>query len=597
MSLTASSGLSDDSPMASAKTSVLKGIALSPGIGRGTAVVLGRGGGWTHPVGPVDALDCDAEVSRFREACRRSAAGLEALRSAAGVGVGSAVAEILRAQELLLEDRVFLDLVSQRIREHALSAEAAVGEVVAELSGAFGELLDPYMRERGADLRDVGHRVHLALSGRTHDLDLPAETILVAGDLSPSLVASLDPARVKGVVTELGAKESHAAILLRSLGIPAVGAISDVAEAVSSGSSVLLDGIAGLVFIAPGESVLAEYERLETDLQAYDALLAGEALLPAITVDGVAVRLAANLGKAADTEAALRWNADGIGLYRTEFAFDIRDRFPTEDEQTAILRGVAARLDPKPVVFRLLDIGAEKALPYFPLPVVSNPALNLRGVRLLLAHPEVLRPQLRAILRVSAMHSVSALLPMIGGVEDVRAVKDLLAEAKADLRSRGLPFDDEMPLGAMIEVPSAALVADDLAQELDFLSLGTNDLVQYLLAADRDDPAMNGYYQALHPAVLRLLQTVVSATRRAGKELTICGEMAGDPIFTELLVGLGLRSFSVAPRQLGAVRHEIRRLNSRAATALAERLVKRPTREEIRSALERHRERRGDPLG
>lgn len=580
--------------MTSSTVPVVKGVALSPGLGRGTAFVLGLAGGRAGSDGPVAAGDFDAEVSRFENACDRSAAALQALRHATSSRIGSAVAEILRAQELLLHDHVFRELVSQRIRAGALAAEVAVGQVVGELSGAFAELQDPYIRERAADLRDAGNRVLLDLSGGRHDLDLPTGSVLVAAELSPSLVATLDPARVVGVVTQLGAEASHAVILLRSLGIPAVGSIADVVEAVPSGRNVLLDGIAGLVFVDPAESIVVAYGKLEADLRAHDALLQTEALLPAVTADGVAIRLEANLGKAADTEAAVRWNADGVGLYRTEFAFDIRDRFPSEDEQTAILRGVAERLSPKPVVFRLLDIGAEKTLPYFPLPAVANPALNLRGSRLLLAHPELLRTQLRAILRVSGAYPVAALLPMVGGLEEVRAVKGLLHELKADLRSHRVPFDEAMPLGAMIEVPSAALVAADLALELDLLSLGTNDLVQYLLAADRDDPSMNGYYHPLHPAVLRLIRSVVVAARRAGTPLSICGEMAGDPFYTELLLGLGLRTLSVAPRQLGEVRHEIRRNSVRAATALARRLTSRSTQQEVREILERRRERRGD---
>jgi phosphoenolpyruvate-protein phosphotransferase len=574
---------------------VLKGVPLSPGLGRGTACLLQRRSG--SPRARSRAEDLGAEASRFAEACRRAAAELERIRTAVGAAAGSDVASILEAQELLLRDAAFLDLVSRRIEEQGLSAEAAVSEVVEELDVALGEALDPYLRERGADLRDVGERVYLELTAGARELDLPDGAILVAPDLGPSVVAALDPRKIRGVVTELGAKASHAAILLRSLGIPAVGEIAGAAEAVPPGSSVLLDAIAGLVFVEPGARVLREYARLEGDLAAHDALLAKEASRPAVTTDGVAVRVAANLGKAADTEAAVRAGADGVGLYRTEFAFDIRGRFPTEDEQAAILLGVAERLAPKPVVVRLLDIGAEKTFPYFPLPAVANPALHLRGTRLLLAHPAVLRTQLRALLRVSADHPVSVLLPMVGGVEEVRAVKESLAAAKAELRSEGLPFDDALPLGAMIEIPAAAVVAEDLAREVDFLSLGTNDLVQYLLAADREEAAMGCYYRALHPAVLRTLRSVAVAARQARKELTLCGEMAADPLYTELLLGLGLRSFSVAPRQLGAVRHEIRRASIRAATALARRLARLSSRDEIRHAIERRYERRGGALG
>ncbi len=554
--------------------------------------MLGRGGllAMAGADASIDTREVDDEIRRFLQACDRSVAELDALRGAVGSRFDTATAGIFEAQRLLLRDPVFVELVTHRIGERTLTAQAAIADVVGELSAAMAAVADPYLRERGADFRDVGYRLQLALRGGEQGLHFPAGSVLVVGDLSPTLAVALDPANVRGVVTELGAKSSHAAILLRSSAIPAVGAIPNAVESIAPGSRLLLDAVAGLVFVEPDEGVLAEYQRLESDLEARAALLEGEVGLPAVTVDGVAVRLAANLGKAADTEAALRWNADGVGLYRTEFAFDIRDRFPSEDEQAEILAGVAQRLHPRPIVFRLLDLGADKTLPYFPLPMVVNPALGLRGTRLLLAHPEVLRPQLRAMLKVSAAHAVSVLLPMIGGVEEARAVRREIAAMMAELRSQGVPFDSNLRLGAMIEVPSAALVAGELARELDFLSLGTNDLAQYLLAADRDEPAMNDYYRMLHPAVLRLVQSVVRAAGRAGKELTICGEMAGDPFYTELLLGLGLRSFSVAPRQLGALRHEIRLSDTRAGTPLARRLLRRSTRDEIRRALERRRQ-------
>ena len=577
--------------MSQAKAPVLKGVAIAPGLAQGRAVVLGQGVTWSHDASTV--TDVNAEVARFDAACTSSAAALGALQGALRLDREGAVAEILHTHELMLHDRVFRNLVSQRIRDRALRAEAALAEVIAQLSDRFADLPDPYVRERAADLRDVGQRVYEELTGGQVCLDFPAGSILIAGELSASTVAALDPARAAGVVMLSGAKASHAAILLRSLGIPAVGGLHDISDACRPGSTVLVDGFAGLVFVDPGSAVLESYRKLEADLRAQAAMLEGESLAPPVTIDGVAVRLEANLGKSADAEAAVRWNADGVGLYRTEFAFDIRDRFPTEDEQASILRGVAERLHPRPVVFRLLDIGAEKSLPYFPLPPVANPALHLRGVRLLLAHPVLLRTQLRAILRVSARYSVSVLLPMVGGVDEVRSVKRVLLEAQDDLRARGEPFDASLRLGAMIEVPSAALTAVDLAAEVDFLSIGTNDLVQYLLAADREDPAMSSYYRALHPAVLRLLASVVAAARSAGKPVSICGEMAGGPLYTELLLGLGFRSFSVAPRQLGVIRHEIRSIDTRAAAELVPKLLGLTTRDEVRGLLESRQERRG----
>lgn len=566
---------------------VLKGTPLSPGLGRGHAVVLARGG--CRPAATaLSRRGAAAEVARFREACESAAAELAAVRETHGAAGGLA-AEILQAQELLLRDRHFVERVARRIRDGGLAAEGAVAEVVGELSGSLGSAADPYLRERGADLRDVGHRLQRVLAGDGGELDLPPGAVLVVDEVTPSLVASLDPERVRGVVSAVGARVSHAAILLRSLGIPAVGGVGEGAGAVESGAEVLVDGISGHVFVEPPRHVVAEYERLAADLAAHDALLARESALPAVTRDGVAVRLLANLGKAADTAAAMRWNAEGVGLYRTEFSFDVRDRFPTEDEQAAVLCGVAERLGGRPVVFRLLDLGAEKSLPYFPLPAVANPALHLRGTRLLLAHPEVLRCQLRAILRTAARHPAAVLLPMVGGLEEVRAVREVLAGARAELLAAGVPVGTALPVGAMIEVPSAALMAEDLAREVDFLSVGTNDLVQYLLAADRDEPAMAPWYRMLHPAVLRLLAGVLAAAARSGTEVTVCGEMAGDPLFTELLLGLGVRSVSVAPRQLGAVRHEVRRCDTGDAAAVAAELLRMGTRAEVRAAVESRR--------
>lgn len=574
------------------------GVVLSPGICRGTAFLLGRGAGEEPASGLHEGRGPEDEVLRFRLACERSEAELTRLRNALTGPLTAVAAGILGAQELFLRDPGFVDRVVHRIRETGHAAETAAQEVIDELSATLAAAQDPYLRERSADIRDIGHRVMVVLGGGDHNIEIPPESILVAAELSPSLVATLPPERVRGVVTEHGAKASHAAILLRSAGIPAVGGIARAVHAIEPGSQLLIDAVAGIVFVEPNAAIRAEYERLEVDLRAHDALLAHEIRLPATTLDGVSIHVAANLGKAADTQAALRWNAAAVGLYRTEFAFDIRGSFPTEKEQAAILEGIAERLHPRPIVFRLLDLGADKTLEYFPLPEVVNPALGLRGTRLLLAHPEVLRTQLRAILRVSVSHPVSILLPMIGGVEEVRAVRIVLRDVIRELLADGLAVDERLPVGVMIEVPSAVLVAEDLAREVDFLSLGTNDLAQYLLAADRDDAAMSGYYRMLHPAVLRAIRGVARAGERAQKEVTICGEMAGDPYYTELLLGLGLRRFSVAPRQIGELRHEIRLVDSRRAGALAKRLLRCATRDEIRQILDRRRERRdGTRLG
>jgi len=567
-----------------------KGVALSPGIGHGRAFVAGRVAAAAGK--RRRASGAEGEVRRFHAACEQADAGLRRLRGELVGPVAAAAQGVLGAQQVMLRDPGFVHLVEARIRAGDRIAEDALLDAVAELAGALDSVADPYLRERSGDIRDIGQRVLSELEGGAREREIPAGSIVVTRQLDPSFVARLRPERVRAVVTELGAWSSHAAILLRSAGIPTVGGIPEAVTSIEPEAPLLVDGIAGLVFVAPSPAVEQEYARLEAELRAHDELLADETRLPAVTRDGVAIHLAANLGKAADAEAALRWGADSVGLYRTEFAFDIRESFPSEDDQTAILRGVAERLQPRPIVVRLLDLGAEKCLPYFPLPSTANPALGLRGTRLLLTHPEVLRTQLRAILRVSADHPVSVLLPMVGGLEELRAVRSILIGEVERLAAGGLQIAERMPLGAMIEVPSAVLVTRALAREADFLSLGSNDLAQYLLAADRDDPAMSGYYQVLHPAVLRAIRQVVRAAEAEHKELAICGEAAGDPAFTEVFVGLGLRRFSAAPRQLGELRHALRRCHAGRSGDLARALLRCPTRDDVRRTLDRRRARR-----
>jgi phosphoenolpyruvate-protein kinase (PTS system EI component) len=323
------------------------------------------------------------------------------------------------------------------------------------------------------------------------------------------------------------------------------------------------------VFVNPDRAVQREYARLEEELRRDRETLRGLAGVPSVTLDGTAIPLLANVNKLAETEVALRYEAEGIGLYRTEFVFAVRGAFPTEDEQVELLGRAAERFHPRRIVFRLVDLGGDKVLPYFPLPPARNPSLAERGIRLLLRHPDILKPQLRALLRIAADHPVSILLPVVGGLEEVRQARQLVRQVQQELSAADKRFGANVPLGAMIEVPSAALMARTLAREVEFLSLGTNDLVQYVLAADREDETVAPYYQPLHPGVLRLIASVVEAAIGADRELTICGEMAGVPLHTELLLGLGLRSFSVAPGEMLEVKGAIRAARMDDARALA----------------------------
>jgi phosphotransferase system enzyme I (PtsI) len=556
-------------------TLVLKGVAVSTGIVRGTAHVLAADPQMAAPRRPIEESEVPEELSRFRAALVEAATDLVGLQRSVQDRIGTAAAEIFNAQVLALKDPLLMEQVEGVVRSRKVNVESALAEVIEGFSRTLAEAAAVYMRERAADVRDVGRRI-LSVLIRRQRVDgqpVPAGSIVVAEELLPSATARMDLQRVRGFVTERGGKTSHACILARSLGIPAVTGVKEATARIRAGDELIVDAMAGTVFVNPAESIRHEYERLEADIRAYQDSLKGLVDLPAETRDGVRVTLMSNLGKLADAEAALLFNADGVGLYRTEFGYLIQSEFPSEEEQARVAMVVAEKFHPRPVTFRILDLGGDKQLSYFPLPPSRNPALAERGIRLMLKHRAVLDAQVRSLLRASAAHPVRLLLPMVGGLEEVREAKKVIAECKAQLRQAGASYNDRMPVGAMIEVPSSVVLVSQLAKELDFFSLGTNDLVQYLLVADREEQSLDPYYEPLHPAVLHTIRHLTTALDAAGKEFSICGEMAGNPFYTELLLGLGLRSFSVAPGELLEVKGVVRSLRMADARALADEVL------------------------
>jgi phosphotransferase system enzyme I (PtsI) len=473
----------------------------------------------------------ESEIARLEAGLARAEEELLALQRAVGERIGPAEGDIFGAQALLVRDPSLRGQVVRMVQEERINVEAALSETIDKLTRAFDGIADAYLRERAVDVRDVGHRVLSALVGGqgAASLNIPEGTILVSEELLPSTTARLEFGRSRGFVTERGGKFSHGSILARSLGVPAVTGIADAPRRIKSGDRIVVDGFTGVVFVNPEPSVLREYERLESEIRAYREELRHLVDLPSVTLEGTPIPLLANVSKYSDTEAALLYNAEGVGLYRTEFGFSVRSAFPSEDDQYEFLKRAAERLHPRRVVFRLLDLGGDKDLPYFRLPMTRNPSLGPRGIRLLLRYPEVLRAQLRAFLRVSAEHPVSILLPVVSGLEEVRETRRILRQVQDGLAQAGTPFDRAIPVGAMIEVPSAALLVRALAREVDFFSLGTN----------------------------------------ACRELTICGEMGGEPLYTELLLGLGLRQLSVAPGELLDVKNAIRKVRLDEARELA----------------------------
>ncbi len=541
---------------------MIKGTGVSSGVANGVAFVLPRTDWASAPRRSISPTEVASEFARFESALLRADDELVALEQAVRAEIGSDEADIFSAQRLVLRDISIREDVLAVVRDSLVNAEAALIEVIERFSGALDRIPNAYLRERAADVRDVGRRALAALM--EHTLDVPAipdGAIVVSEDLLPSTTARLELSRVRGFVTERGGKFSHAAILARSQGTPAVAGASEATGWIKTGDRVVVDGVGGFVFVNPDVSVVREFERVEGELRSYRAGLNEVVDLPSVTLDGTRITLLANVGKIADTESAILYRADGIGLYRTEFGYSIHGRLPTEEEQYDVLKRAAERLHPRTVVLRLLDMGGDKGLPYFPPPTSRNPALGERGVRWLLRHPEVLKPQLRAFLRVSGEHPIAILIPVVMGLDEIRLIRAMLRQVGDELAAKGARYDPHVPLGAMIEVPSAALLADRLAQEVEFFSLGTNDLVQYLLAADREDETSAPYYQPLHPAVLRVIHQVIRVADAAHRELTICGEMAAEPLTLELLLGLGLRRFSVGPGELLEVRSRIRRIH------------------------------------
>ena len=575
--------------MDSKRGQMIKGIAVSPGIIHGTAYVLAGDSHILVPRREIAETEIKTELNRFDAALKEAEDELVSLQKAVREKIGKEEAKIFDAQLLVLKDPTFLKEVSLLTLTKKTNIEAALADVIERFSRMFSQIEDPYLRERASDFRDVGRRVLNILmkhqQGET--FTFPEGVIVVAHELLPSVTAHMELQKVQGFVTEEGGKTSHTSILARSLGIPAVIGIKEATSKIKSGDFLILDGLAGTVLVNPKRAFVEEYQKLEADFETYKTALKDLVDLPAVTQDGTRVKLQANIGKLADAQAAFLFKAEGIGLYRSEFSFLIRDQFPTEEEQFQIYRAVGERFRASEVAIRVLDLGSDKILPYFPIPAEKNPLLGKRGTRLFLSYPDIFKTQLRAILRVSAEFPVHILLPMINGVEEMMEVRKIFETVKAGLLEKGCRFNPKVRLGAMIETPAAAIMAEKIARVADFLSVGTNDLIQYVLTADRASQNMASYYEPFHPAVLQILYDLVQKAKKAGKEISLCGEMAGDSACTELLLGFGVRNFSVAPSEILAIKKVIRSSNIRDCEGLVERVLGLSTPDEIKNALKK----------
>lgn len=566
-------------------TTMLNGIAASNGIAIAKAYRL------IEPdltVNKTAVSDVDAEVSRFKAAVEKSVTELQAIRDRAKVELGADKAAIFDAHLLVVNDPELLGPIEDKIKSDSVNAESALKETADMFVAMFESMDNEYMKERAADIRDVTKRVlaHLLGVQIPNPSTVTEEVIVVAEDLTPSDTAQLNRTYVKAFTTDIGGRTSHSAIMARSMEIPAVVGTKEATSSIQNGDIIIVDGLDGQVHINPTPELIAEYEQ---KAKAYEEQKAEWAKLvneKTVSKDGHHVELVANIGTPKDIKGVIDNGGEGVGLYRTEFLYMGRDNFPTEEEQfeayKAVLEGMT---DGKPVVVRTLDIGGDKELPYLQLPHEMNPFLGYRAVRLCLEEQDMFRTQLRALLRASTYGNLKIMFPMIATLGEFRQAKAILLEEKEKLVAEGVAVSDSIEVGIMVEIPSTAVMADLFATEVDFFSIGTNDLIQYTMAADRMNERISYLYQPYNPAILRLVKNVVDAAHKEGKWAGMCGEMAGDENAIPLLLGLGLDEFSMSATSILKARSLIKNLSKADMEQLAEKAMQLKTNDEVLEAV------------
>jgi phosphotransferase system enzyme I (PtsI) len=538
----------------------ISGIAASSGIAIAKAFRL------ENPELTVEktaVTDTDAETVRFEEALVKSTSELEVIKEHARKELGEDKADIFAAHLLVLSDPELINPIKDKIKSEQVNAEYALNEVAGMFINMFESMDNEYMKERAADIRDVTKRVLSHLLGVTiaNPSMIAEEVIIIAEDLTPSDTAQLNRQYVKGFTTDIGGRTSHSAIMARSMEIPAVVGTKTVTADIANGVLVIVDGLDGQVIVDPTPETVQAYEEKKAAYEAQKAEWAKLVNEKTLSADNHHVELAANIGTPDDVKGVLENGGEGVGLYRTEFLYMGRDTLPTEEEQFDAYKTVLERMEGKPVVVRTLDIGGDKELPYLDLPKEMNPFLGFRAIRLCLEMQDMFRTQLRALLRASTYGNLKIMFPMIATLDEFRQAKAILMEEKAKLQAEGAAVSEEIEVGMMVEIPSSAVIADLFAKEVDFFSIGTNDLIQYTLAADRMNERVSYLYQPYNPAILRLIKMVIDAAHKEGKWAGMCGEMAGDEIAIPILLGLGLDEFSMSATSILKARSQIRHLS------------------------------------
>jgi len=566
---------------------MIQGIGASTGVAIGKAFVLPNWE-WDLPEQRIDVADLAREFDRLYEGIKTSKSEIEQIKDELREVVGTEESYIFDAHIAILEDPVFMNEIQGIIQRQYKAAEVAVKEAIDHFVTMFDLLDDEYMKERALDIKDVGNRLLKHLLGAP-EITLPLDTqpfILVARELSPSQLAHLSPKHVLGIVTLAGSTTSHSSIMARALGIPLVVGIEAKLESViQTGDMLVMDGEAGEVFLDPSEELIEVYSKLQQQQQEASQRLKGIAEFRSVTPDGKEIELSANISSLKELDVALSSGTSGVGLFRTEFLYMDRHRLPREDEQFDVYRKVAEQLNGRSLIIRTLDIGGDKHLDYFELPEEDNPFLGYRAIRICLDKTDLFKTQLRAILRASAYGDVKIMYPLISSVEEVQGANALLREAMAELAAEGLAYNADIEVGIMIELPAAVMIADLLAAEVNFFSIGTNDLIQFTLAVDRMNDQISHLYEPYHPAVLRMLKLTVEAAKRAGIHIGVCGELAGDSRALPIWLALDVDELSMSAHAILPIKERLLNLQQHDSQALFEQLLSCRTSSEIRLAL------------
>lgn len=566
---------------------MITGIPASPGIVFGKALVL-KEEKIVLDTQKISEDQIEGEVARFYAGREAAVEQLNSIHQRALKSLGEEKAAIFEGHLMILEDEELEEEIIDYLRSNKVNASVAASKIIDQQVEMLSEIDDEYLKERAGDIRDIGNRLIKNILGmHIVDLgDITEESILVAYDLTPSETAQLNLEKVLGFITDIGGRTSHTSIMARSLELPAIVGTNDVTARVNTGDYLILDAVNNRVYVNPTQAEIDELKTLEAKLAEEKAELAKLKDLPAVTLDGHKVDVVANIGTIRDCEGAHRNGAEGVGLYRTEFLFMDRDQLPSEEEQFIAYKEVVEAMEGRLVVLRTMDIGGDKELPYLNLPKEMNPFLGWRAVRIALDRREILHAQLRAVLRASAFGKLAVMFPMIISVEEIRELKSVLETLKAELRAEGKAFDENIQVGVMVETPSAAVNAKFLAKEVDFFSIGTNDLTQYTLAVDRGNELISHLYNPMSPSVLGLIKQVIDASHAEGKWTGMCGELAGDERATLLLLGMGLDEFSMSAISVPRIKKLIRHVNYQEVKALADEALQKPTSAEIEQLIQ-----------